>query len=39
MDKITQREHVKENTLRIETWKESQLQSGKRGKISEQNIE
>ena len=38
IDKITQGEHVKENRLRIEIWKESQLQSGKRRKISEENI-
>ena len=39
MDKITQGEYVKENRLRTETWQESQLQSGKRRKISEENIE
>lgn len=39
MDKITQGEHVEENRLRIETWKESQLQAGKRRKFSGENIE
>lgn len=39
MDKITQGEHVEENRLGIEKWKESQLQVGKRRKISGKNIE
>ena len=34
MDKITQGEHVEESRLRMETQEESQLQSGKRRRIS-----